>query len=319
MRRAPNVSEHRRRRVLAAAEELGYRPNALARSLASNKTNTIGVVVNDLHNPYFAEVADGIQDAADDAGFRLMFGNGRHSDAGEAAAVDTFLDFRVDGLIVAGVLRIESIERAAATVPMVVVARTEELEFADTVNTDDTAGAALVVDHLVALGHRRIAHIDGGGGAGAAQRSAGYVDAMTRYGLGDEVSVVEGDFDETSGRAAASRLFDTDAPTAIFAGNDLSAIGAFDHLHERGRRVPDDVSLVGYDNIALSAMAHLDLTTVNQPTHDIGSTAFGLLVERIDGRRTDPVHIERTPELVVRGSTAPPPTTRSSHAGGDPS
>lgn len=312
MRDAPNVSDHRRRLVLEAAAELGYRPNVLARSLASRRTQTIGVVVNDLHNPFFAEVADGIQEAADEAGYRLLYGNGRHSPRGEAVAVETFLEFRVDGVIVAGTLELSSIEDAATAVPLVVVARSEHIAWADTINTDNEAGAHLMVDHLVALGHRHIAHIDGGGGAGAAHRSIGYVDAMRRHGLAEHVQIARGDFTEESGRDGAIELFDGPRPpTAIFAANDLSAIGAFDVALSRGLRVPDDVSIAGYDDIALSAMAHLGLTTINQPSHDLGTAALHMLLERIDDQRDETLHVVLRPELVMRTSSGPPPEKRA--------
>ncbi|MEM8746275.1 MAG: LacI family DNA-binding transcriptional regulator [Actinomycetota bacterium] len=308
MRGAPNVSDHRRRLVLEAAAELGYRPNVLARSLASRRTHTIGVVVNDLHNPFFAEVADGIQAAADEADYRLLFGNGRHSPEGEAVAVETFLEFRVDGVIVAGTLELASIEEAARAVPLVVVARSEHIAWADTINTDNEAGAHLMVDHLVAAGHRRIAHIDGGGGAGAAHRSIGYVDAMRRHGLDDHIQIAAGDFTEDTGRAGAAELLDRPRPpTAIFAANDLSAIGAFDETLSRGMRIPDDVSIGGYDNIGLAAMAHLGLTTINQPSEDIGAAALDMLLQRVETGRDATEHVVLQPELVVRTSSGPPP------------
>jgi len=309
MRDAPNVSDHRRQRVLEAANELGYRPNVLARNLASRRTNTIGLVLNDLHNPYFAEVTDGIDDAAERASQRILIGNGRHSSAGEESAVETFLEFRVDGVIVTGSLDLTAVEKASASTPIVVVGRTDELSYADTVHVDDALGAQLAVDHLVSLGHRRIAHIDGGDSAGASERSQGYCDAMHAHGLNDGIQIARGDFTEAGGAAAAHNLLDDDQrPTAIFAGNDLSAVGAFDVLMDRGLSIPSDVSLIGFDNTALAAMAHLALTTINQPTYDLGVAAIELLLERINDGRTEAKRVIRRPELVVRESTALPPS-----------
>lgn len=306
MRGAPNVSDHRRARVLEAADELGYRPNVLARNLASRRTQTIGVVLNDFHNLFFAEVADGIQAAADAAGYRLLYGNGKHSIEGEAEAVETFLQFRVDGVVLAGSLDVEAMEKAARSAAVVVVGRSESSDYVDTVNTDDRAGAGLAVDHLVGLGHRRIAHIDGGGGAGAAERAEGYCDSMRRHGLEDCIQIAPGDYDESGGKAGAAELMDASpAPTAIFASNDLSAIGALDQLLTLGLRVPEDVSLVGFDNTALAAMSYISLTTINQPTGDLGRAAIDLIVERLDGR-SESVDFVGPPALVVRSSTAPP-------------
>ncbi|MEL6893107.1 MAG: LacI family DNA-binding transcriptional regulator [Actinomycetota bacterium] len=308
MRGAPNVSDYRRRLVLEAADELGYRPNVLARNLASRRTNTLGVVLNDLHNPYFAEVVDGIQAAADAAQHRLLLGNGKHSLAGEADAVETFLQFRVDGIVVAGSLGLEPIEQASRSAPIVVVGRTDVLSYADTINTDDAAGARLVVDHLVSLGHERIAHIDGGTGAGAPERAEGYRSAMRDHGLDRHIRVAAGDFTEASGASGAAELLEgPERPTAIFASNDLSAIGAFDLLTDRGMSIPDDVSLVGFDNTSLAAMAHVGLTTINQPTYDLGVASIELLLERLDDGRTESTQFVRAPDLIVRTSTAPPP------------
>lgn len=306
MRGAPNVSDYRRQLVLDAADALGYRPNVLARNLASRRTKTIGVVLNDLHNPFFAEVADGIQAAADTAEYRLLYGNGQHSVDGEADAVETFLQFRVDGVILAGSLDVTTMEKAARSSAVVVVGRTEKSESVDTVNTDDRAGAALAVDHLVQLGHRRIAHLDGGAGAGAAERSAGYVASMHRHGLNEHVQIVAGDYDESGGQAGAAELLAAPVrPTAVFASNDLSAIGALDHIMRTGLRVPDDISVMGFDNMALSALSYVSLTTVNQPTGELGRAAVELVLERLDGRTVSTQYVG-APTLVVRTSTAPP-------------
>ncbi len=306
MRDAPNVSDYRRELVLAAADELGYRPNVLARNLASRRTNTFGIVLNDFHNLFFAEVADGIQAAADEAGIRLLYGNGKHSVAGEAEAVETFLQFRVDGIILAGSLDVDTMEKAARSAAVVVVGRTEQSKSVDTVNTDDAAGAALVVNHLANLGHRRIAHIDGGSGAGAAERSFGYQTTMKERGLGDHIQIVAGDYTEAGGMSGTEALMSSAMPpTAIFASNDLGAVGAMDHLVDAGYRVPHDVSLVGFDNTALAAMSYVSLTTVNQPADDLGAMAIRLVRERVDGR-VEPHQYVGAPSLVVRTSTAAP-------------
>ena len=184
MRNSDKVSDRSRRAVLDAAEDLGYRPNLSARHLASKRTRTIGVVINDLHNPYFAGVIDGVKQAADAIGYRLLLNSAFLDDGGEQAALETFVDFNVDGVILTGArIKTSVIEQVARSVPVVVASRPMSSTLVDTINNDDRVGARLVVEHLVALGHRQIVHIDGGRGAGAAQRRAGYKATMKQHGL----------------------------------------------------------------------------------------------------------------------------------------
>jgi DNA-binding LacI/PurR family transcriptional regulator len=307
MRESPKVSEKRRARVRAAAERLGYRPNAMARGLASRRTRTIGVLLNDLRNPFFAEMMDGIIEAADELDYRLLIGTGRRQAAGERRALGAFFEHRADGLLlVSPRLPLGEILAIGRSAPTVAVARPLRAGHIDSVTNDDLAGASLAVLHLVELGHRRIAHIDGGRGAGAAARRSGYVQAMRRHGL--EPWVVPGEFTDAAGVRAAERLLESDAPpTAVFAANDLVAAGALDRFEDAGLQVPRDISIVGYDNTFLAALHHMSLTTIDQPRPQIGRLALATLVERIDGERASAVHHRVEPSLVVRATTAPPP------------
>jgi DNA-binding LacI/PurR family transcriptional regulator len=306
MRDSPKVSEKRRTRVLAAAQRLGYRPNAMARGLASRRTRTIGVLLNDLRNPFFAEMMDGIFEAADELDYRLLIGTGRREAAGERRAVDAFFEHRADGLLlVSPRLPLAEILAIGRSTPTVAVARPLRDAHVDSVTNDDVAGARLAVRHLTELGHRRIAHIDGGRGAGAAARRRGYVREMERLGL--EPHVVPGEFTDAAGVRAAERLLDGKTlPTAVFAANDLVAAGALDRFEDSGLRIPGDISIIGYDNTFLAALHHMSLTTIDQPRPEIGRLALMTLVERIDGVRSDAVHHRVEPSLVVRGTTGPP-------------
>ena len=307
MRDSPKVSEKRRARVLTAAARLGYRPNAMARGLASRRTRTIGVLLNDLHNPFFAEILDGIFDTADELDYRLLIGSGRRRAPGELRAVEAFLEHRADGLLlVSPRLRQADILSIGRQIATVTVARDIRTDVLDSVSNDDRAGGRLAVRHLAELGHRRIAHIDGGRGAGARARREGYLQEMGLLGL--EAHVVSGEFTEAAGVRAAERLLAArELPTAIFAANDLVAAGALDRFEDAGLHVPDDVSIVGYDNTFLAALHHMSLTTIDQPRPEIGRLALSTLVERIDGSRERPVHLRLPPSLVVRATTAPPP------------
>lgn len=308
MRGAPNVSDKRRALVVQAADELGYRPNVLARNLASRRTRTLGIVVNDLHNPFFAEIVDGIQTTAAANGYRILIGNGQHSPAGEADAIETCLQFRVDGLILAGPVVTEvEMERVAKSAAVVAIGRAAVSPDIDTVNCDDAVGARLVVEHLADLGHRRISHIDGGSGAGAAGRVQGYEATMRELGLDAYINVATGDFSESGGYNGADELLGLDPrPTAIFAANDLSAAGALDRVEVAGLDVPSEMSIVGFDNTGLAAMHHLSLTTINQPRGEFGRIATELIMERLDDGRSTAVHHVVAPTLVVRRTSGPP-------------
>ena len=308
LRGSPKVSDATRRVVLDLMEQLDYRPNAMARGLVRQRTNVMGVVFSDPHNTFFADVLDGIDARATEAGYRTLLMTGHRSPSREAEAIESLLEMRVEGLILAAPrLQTGRIVEASRTVPVVLVSRTLEAERVDSVTSDDGAGARAVVDHLVALGHRRIAHIDGGSGASAPARRSGYEQAMRRHGLADFIRIAVGDFTEASGAAGVKELLASDArPTAIFAANDLSAIGALDALERSGLRVPEDLSVVGYDNTSLAQLANIGLTTVDQPRREMGVAAAELLLERLSGQRTTPRHIMLTlaPSLVVRTTTA---------------
>ena len=308
MRDSPSVSDEKRQAVLAAAAELDYRPNAVARSLVQRHTRVLGVMLSDLHNTFFADVLDGLAGRAAERGYKAMLNTGNRTPSGEAAAIETLLELRSDGLILAGPrLEIARITAAARTVPVVLVARTTEGHRLDCVTNDDPAGAALAVEHLVGLGHRRIAHVDGGSGAGAQARKDGFARTMRRHGLAGQARTARGDYTEEGGaRGVAALLARGPRPTAIFAANDLSAVGALDALTRSGLRVPEDVSLVGYDNTALAALRHIDLTTIDQPREAMGRAAVDLLLERLGGRRAAR-RVVMPPTLVIRGTTGSPP------------
>lgn len=308
MRNSPKVSEERRRRVTEAALRLGYRPNAMARGLASRRTRTVGVLLHELHNPFYAEIMDGIDEAAAELDHRVLIATAGARQGGEQRAIDAFLEHRVDGIVLVGTrLPTAEIDRAARVTPTVVVARAVRSRHVDTVSNDEPAGCRLAVRHLQGLGHRRIAHIDGGHGAGAAARRAGYGRAMRDLGLGAEIQIVKGDYTDIAGAQAAERLLaGRELPTAIFAANDIAAAGAIDRLEDAGLRIPEDISVVGYDNTFLAALHHVSLTTVNQPRPEMGRLALAAVVERVEEGRREPTRLRLQPELVVRSTTAPP-------------
>ncbi len=303
---SPYVSDVRRAAVHEAIKELGYRPNAMARSLVQQRSHVLGVMLSNLQNPFFADVVAGIEAQVLESGYRALFNSGTRVPEREAIALEMLLELRADGLILAGtLLDIKSINEAAKVVPIVLISRATRSRDVDSVAGDDRAGARIAVDHLVSLGHKRIAHIDGGRGAGAQRRRRGFEAAMKTHGL--EPTVVAGAYTEEGGAQGVNELRETGRhPTAIFACNDLAALGSLQALSDAGHSVPEDVSLIGYDNAWLAGLRHISLTTIDQPRHELGTTAVKLLIERIEEGRAHARHIVLSPSLVTRSTTGPP-------------
>ena len=304
MRDSPRASARARATVHDAATRLGYRRNLAASNLAARRTMTIGLLLDDLHNPWFAEVADGIHTIADRHGYQVILADGRRSAGVESRSLDTFLASRVDGIIVAG-CRVPRgrLDDVAREVPLVSAGRALGGSAVGSVTADDAEGARLAVEHLTALGHRRIAHIDGGRGAGAAARRSGYVAAMRAAGLTTKVQVIGGDFTEDAGRQGGHRLVrGRQLPTAVFTANDLSALGVIDALDDAGLAVPGAVSVVGYDNTAFAALHHINLTTIDQPRNRMGQVAATMLLDALQGVGTLS-HVLMQPQLVIRSTT----------------
>ncbi len=308
MRGSDGVSPTSRKAVLEAATSLGYRPNAAARTMVRQRSYVVGVMVSNLHNPFFADVIDGIDMAVTEAGYRAILTTGNRVPEREHLAISTLLEMRVDGIVLASpvVARKHAVE-ASQAVPTVIVGKTTRAPTIDSVTNDDRLGGEMVVDHLVELGHRRIAHIDGGLGAGARPRRTGYTRAMRRHGLESEIRSVRGSFaEEGGGTGMRALLAESLVPTAVFVANDLAAIGVLEVLNGEGLDVPGDISVVGYDNTALAAGHRSGLTTVDQPRHDMGRMAAELILERISTDRATVRHVVLSPKLVARESTGPP-------------
>jgi DNA-binding LacI/PurR family transcriptional regulator len=307
MRGRSNVSDERRRRVQEAAARLGYRPNAMARSLASQRTRTVGVILDDLANPFFAEIAGGIEQLASELGYQLLLGSGGRQARRERAALATLLEYRVDGIIlVSPRMPTPEIAAAAFEAPLVIVGRRIRSVAADCVLINEAHGTELVLSHLAGLGHTEIVHVDGGSGAGGPQRRAAYLRGMRARRLGSRARVISGDFTEEAGVSAAQLLLAEDElPTAVFAANDMVAAGLLSGFDRAGVDVPGEISIVGYDNIAIAHLAHVSLTTVDQPRVEMGALALELLLDRIDNHRANVSRLIE-PTIVVRSTSGPP-------------
>jgi LacI family transcriptional regulator, galactose operon repressor len=313
LRHAYGVSPEMQAKVETAIAELGYRPHAGARAMRG-RTYTLGVLVADVHNAFLADLVDAIMGQIRDTEYQVILGPGGSRPDEQCRSIEAMVDRQVDGVVlIAPMMPQKWLEELATTVPTVVLGRHGRSPLYDTVVDDDLEGSRLVVDHLVDLGHRRIAHIAAGSGLRAPHalpqtvRADGYRRAMQQHGLESEIDVVTETYTEEGGyRGAIALLRRPRPPTAIFAGADIAALGVLRAVHEAGLTIPADLSLAAYDNTSVAAIPQIDLTSVDQAGQLTGRTAARLLMERIDGR-TAPVLFSVAPRLVVRGSTAPLP------------
>jgi DNA-binding LacI/PurR family transcriptional regulator len=309
LRNAGSVSQAKRQAVLAAAAELGYRVNAAARSLSERRTHTVGVLLDDMRNPWFVDLLDGLNHTLSARGLRMLMADGHLSRRAGQDLVGSFMELRVDGVVAVGTLPDPSILSAiAARLPTVVAgARDGETAELDVVANDDALGGRIATEHLLGLGHRAVAHISGRGKVGELRRGS-FEETMSGHGLAASAAIEAGDHTEEGGYRAAVRLLSSPSPpTAIFGYNDISCVGALTAAEELGLKVPGDLSIVGYDNTYLAQLRHLWLTTVDSAGFEVGRQAASCLLERIaDPGDGGTVTLTR-PHLEIRGTTAAPP------------
>lgn len=313
LREQPGPSEATRAAVHEAARALGYRADRSASALARKRSHLLGVVL-DVSHPFHAALVDALDSRVAGTGLDLVLST-TTSRRDEAAAVDTLLDSRCAGILMLGTtLGAAALDELAADCPVVALGR-PGADLARGVWADDGAGLGQAVDHLADLGHRRIAYADGGRGSIATARRRGYRAAMRRRGLDLEVSVIPAGPTEADGLVAGAILVaaeagttsqDTPPPTAVVAFNDRCAIGIRDALLRAGIGVPDEVSIVGYDDSPLARLATVELTSVSQEPEALAAAAVASITALLEGRE-DVSDVVVQPRLVVRGSTAAPP------------
>jgi DNA-binding LacI/PurR family transcriptional regulator len=300
MRDEAGASPATRRRVLDAAGELGYHPDSRARLLRSGRSRLLGVVFG-IQHPFHADMVTALYAAARETGYELAL-SAVTPDRDDAEATAGLLQDRCEALILVGPRTpTAGLAALAARLPVVVLAREVRGAPVDVVRTADADGLRLAVDHLVGLGHRRIAHIDGGRAPGAADRRRGYRDAMRRHGLAEHLRTVPGGLTEEDGATAAHALA-ADPPTAVTVFNDRCATGVLDVLRRAGRRVPEDISVVGFDDSSLARLAHVGLTTIGQDTATMSRLAVACAIDRIEGAAGPRREVVR-PRLIVRSTT----------------
>jgi LacI family transcriptional regulator len=306
------VAPETRRRVLGAVAQLDYRPNVLARHLVLQRTTTVGVIVGDLSNPFNAEMAKHIEKEAAQRGYRAMFCNTQGDEATELGGLESLLEYRAAGIIFLSqpAQRERARQMLEGRVPSVFVSCVAD--WCDVVAADDVSGGELATQHLVDLGHKRIAYFADPLVEDAADRArqSGYRHVMDRAGLKPAVFHWDRPPGEVMPEARDQQVEALlhNHITAAFSSNDYGAIELLESADRMGVRVPQDLSVVGFDDVVMAGMARINLTTVRQPQPQLASLAVELLATRINGEQ-QPAPVRRTlqVELIVRGSTGPPP------------
>jgi LacI family transcriptional regulator len=303
------ISQETRERVEKAIAELGYVPNTLARSLRSRRTNTIGLILTDITNPFFTTLARGVEDAAKQAGYTVIFCNSDESQAKEEQYLNVLLQKQVDGL-----LFVPSQNRPTAIrqiqkhgTPVVVLDRRVSDVQVDIVRCDAVDGSYQLARYLISLGHRQIAVMSGAVGVSTADdRVTGYRNALEEAGIGiEETYIFRGDFTLDSGYAMTRQAISLHPrPTALIAANNFITIGAMRALQESGLEVPEDIALVGFDDLPPAMVTFPFFTVASQSAYDMGTRAMNLLLERLEGKENDQYQEIILPtQLIIRRSS----------------
>jgi LacI family transcriptional regulator len=312
------VGEGTRRRVLAAAEQLSFAPNRLARALVTARSLTIAALVHDIADPYFGEILGGLEDVIGRSGYSLLVASSLRDPARELAYIEAFQAYQVDAIVFAAsgmtdpgyVANLSALLDPYRRRGGVVVALSEHRYPAPSVRVGNYEAAELAVAHLVGLGHRRIGFIGGPAGLSVSERRlAGYRNGLEVAGLDlDPELVVEGDFSLEGGRAAVGLLVERGV-TAVIGANDMLAIGAIRELAELGVLVPGNMSVVGINNVVIAEYGPVPLTTVQAPTTELGRRGGQLvldLLEKGNDLREDETDVVLSPRLIIRKSSGPP-------------
>jgi LacI family transcriptional regulator len=305
------ASEETRARVEAAVAELGYVPNTLARGLRSKRTNTLALVMTDITNPYFTLIARGVEDTASNSGYTVIFCNTDESEAEEEKYLNILVQKQVDGiLLVPACSNSQSLKFLRSNeIPFVLIDRRVPDTRSDIVRSDSEQGAYNLTRHLIELGHRRIVTITGPQEVSTSlDRASGYQRAMQEAGLADLIEVYYGSFTQGSGYELTSQaLALKPRPTAIFGGNNFISIGIFKALRDAGLTIPEDMSVVGFDDLPASLLINPILTVAAQPAYEMGSQATELLLRRIAGQLPEASQEIILPtEMIVRRSSGQP-------------
>ena len=307
------ISNETVERIRRIAVEMGYFPSAAARSLKTNRSRALGVIVSAIDDPFFSEILQGIEEVAQEHGYSMLMAASQRNSEREQAIIQDMRERRVDGLIICSASFSTEQRRKLLEygIPIVMVNNQAAEEYRYSIYHDDVDGSRQVTRHLIGLGHERIAYLGNSlSGRTTLDRSTGFRQEMESAGLAitaEHIHEVPGGRPEDSLAALDYFLNLPERPTALFCFNDMLAIGVLDGLHAAGIRVPEDISVVGFDNIVFSAYTNPPLTTLDQPKRYIGAEAARLILGLLDNEETLEQQIQKLKgKLLVRQSTAPP-------------
>ncbi|ABY95668.1 MULTISPECIES: LacI family DNA-binding transcriptional regulator [Thermoanaerobacter] len=301
------VSEETRNRILQLVKELGYQPNAIARGLVTKKTKTVGLIIPDISNPFFPDIARGVEDSAHIYGYNVFLCNTDDNLEKESEYINALKEKYVDGIIFtsSSIPKHEHItDLIKSGIPVVIMDRRIDSEDIYGVFLDNYEGGYIATKYLIDLGHKRIGCITGPLYiSNAIERLEGYKRALVDNEIEvDNRLIFEGDYKINSGIIGAEKLLEHEV-TAIFASNDLMAYGAYKAIRSYGYKIPDDISVVGFDDIQLSQILEPQLTTIRQPAYDMGLAAARMLIKLVEGKKLKKKIINFRPQLIIRQST----------------
>ena len=303
----PEVSEKTKKKVIEIAKEYGYSPNEIARGLVKQITNTIGLLIPDISNPYFPEVAKGVEEAALKNDYHVFLCNTDWDSGKESDYIKTLKDKRVAGLIIAptSIETYATVEKLDLNIPVVYIGSKSKKEDVNYVVVDNEKASFIATDYLISLGFSDIAFLGGNENTVAnKERLQGYKKALSQHNLDRSVSILKGSsFNRESGfKAMSETIAQGKVPSSMVCANDIIALGAIEALESNGYNVPGDVSVIGFDDIAYASLHKINLTTIAQPKYEIGSLAADIIFEKINERDSQGRQIVLDPTLIVRGT-----------------
>jgi len=300
------VGEKMRKRILEEAEKLGYQPNAIARGLVSKSTFTIGLIIPDITNPFFPEVARGVEDACREAGYNVFLCNSNWDRDQERSCLEALRQNRVDGIIINpnSMANVEFLEKM--NIPVVYLNTRIDEGMSTYIGIDNEQGSITATEHLIECGYKRIAYVGGTVRSYSNNtRLKGYLAALEKNGIDkDSELIVNSKFETESGYEACKKLLQLqNPPDAVFAANDIIALGVMQCVQEAGLRIPEDFGIVGFDDIYASALPQIMLTTIAMPKYFLGKKAFELLLDKIHSEEAGSAQYVIKPKLIIRRTT----------------